>query len=306
MIYLPEQKNLLDTFQLPETMNELKNDMDEFFEQYIIPYNLHKVRGLSGREYRNSPVRRLGLSAVSLIGLVITAPVSVATALAIKIDSPHDPLFYTGSKENPRLDISAPIDKSIFDDMENDYYILPDQARQDIPYTVLKFRSMQPGSDIIDYSQIKAERCPEQQRKITRPGRIARLTKADELPQLFSSAFNPKVDLISPRPILRSEMRNNNMRSVFGFNTAAHNGYINISNQIRPGIAGLPMAFSREELNKPDDYKFKVHSDLAFDHMSSIAMDEFIGIQIPFHIGQKVVRETRNIIADKESMANAH
>jgi len=99
---------------------------------------------------------------VALLGLVVTAPVVLAAAVAVKLDSPGS-AFYAG----PRV------------------------GREGRPFRIHKLRTMRAG----DGPAITAGDDP----RITRVGRFLRRTKIDELPQLFN-VVKGEMSLVGPRP----------------------------------------------------------------------------------------------------------
>jgi lipopolysaccharide/colanic/teichoic acid biosynthesis glycosyltransferase len=99
---------------------------------------------------------------VALLGLVVTAPVVLAAAVAVKLDSPGS-AFYAG----PRV------------------------GRAGRPFRIHKLRTMRAGEG----PAITAGDDP----RITRVGRFLRRTKIDELPQLFN-VVKGEMSLVGPRP----------------------------------------------------------------------------------------------------------
>lgn len=99
---------------------------------------------------------------VSLLGLIVTSPVVLGAAIAVKLDSPG-PVFYNGSRV----------------------------GRDGRPFRIHKLRTMRaaPGPSIT------ASDDP----RITRVGRFLRRTKIDELPQLLN-VVKGEMSLVGPRP----------------------------------------------------------------------------------------------------------
>ena len=102
---------------------------------------------------------------VALLGLILTSPVMLASALAVKLDSPG-PVFYSG----PRVGR----DGKLFD--------------------IHKVRSMMVGA---------AEAGPSVtaigDARVTAAGRFLRRTKIDEIPQLWN-VLTGEMSLVGPRP----------------------------------------------------------------------------------------------------------
>jgi lipopolysaccharide/colanic/teichoic acid biosynthesis glycosyltransferase len=105
---------------------------------------------------------------VSLVGIILLAPVMMLIAILIKLDSPG-PVFYLGQRI----------------------------GRNSKPFTMYKFRSMYLNSPILrnpDGSMQVEKRDP----RVTRVGRILRVG-LDELPQLFN-VLKGDMSLVGPRP----------------------------------------------------------------------------------------------------------
>jgi len=101
----------------------------------------------------------------SAAGLVILAPLFVAVAIAIKLDSPG-PVFYRATRT----------------------------GKDDVHFRLIKFRSMAAGADRQGPGITAAG-----DRRVTRVGRVLRRTKIDELPQLFN-VLKGDMSLVGPRP----------------------------------------------------------------------------------------------------------
>jgi len=119
---------------------------------------------------------------VSLLGLVLLAPLMALIALAIKLDSPGPVLF-----RQERL------------------------GKGGVPFTLYKFRSMRQGAEteqeaLRDLNEaigplFKIRNDP----RLTRVGRFLRRTSLDELPQLYN-VLRGEMSLVGPRPPLASEV----------------------------------------------------------------------------------------------------
>src|SRR5438094_2224005 len=109
--------------------------------------------------------RMLDLS-LSIIGFTVAAPVLLLTAIAIKLDSPGPPLY-----SQPRVG-------------ENGHV-----------FKIYKFRSMRIDAEKTGTPIWATDRDP----RITRVGRFIRLTRLDELPQLWN-VMNGDMSFVGPRP----------------------------------------------------------------------------------------------------------
>lgn len=115
----------------------------------------------------------------AVVGLVLAAPIIVAAAMAVRLDSPGPALF-----RQTRV------------------------GRHRKPFTCYKLRTMHVGT---------AERATHlvSQAAITRFGRFARRTKIDEIPQLFNVLMGD-MSLVGPRPCLPSQTELVEARSRLG------------------------------------------------------------------------------------------
>ena len=117
----------------------------------------------------------------SALGLLALSPLLAAIAIAIKLDSPGPVLF-----RQRRM------------------------GRDDVPFEMLKFRSMVEGADALkpalasrneaDGGLFKIAEDP----RITRVGRLLRRSSLDELPQLLN-VLRGDMALVGPRPLLLDE-----------------------------------------------------------------------------------------------------
>jgi sugar transferase (PEP-CTERM system associated) len=103
---------------------------------------------------------------VSTTGLIISAPIVLLTAIAIKLDSPG-PIFYRQQRV----------------------------GRNDEPFTIYKFRSMSESAE----ANIGPVWAKEDDPRITRVGRIIRKLRIDELPQMIN-VLKGEMSLVGPRP----------------------------------------------------------------------------------------------------------
>ena len=110
-------------------------------------------------------LKRLIDVAVSLLGLVLTAPLMALVALAVRLDSPGPILF-----RQERV------------------------GRGGHPFTLWKFRSMD-----VDAEKEGARWATQHDPRVTRVGRFIRATRLDELPQLWNVLVGD-MSLVGPRP----------------------------------------------------------------------------------------------------------
>jgi sugar transferase (PEP-CTERM system associated) len=112
-----------------------------------------------------SIARRLFNSVAAMIGLVLSLPIALIAAIAIKLDSPG-PVFYTQERvgKNGRI------------------------------FKIIKFRSMCQGAEADGTAQWAAKRDP----RATRVGAFIRRTRIDEIPQ-FLNILRGEMSFVGPR-----------------------------------------------------------------------------------------------------------
>jgi exopolysaccharide biosynthesis polyprenyl glycosylphosphotransferase len=118
------------------------------------------------RRLQASVARRSVDIAVATVAAVVTAPLMVLVALAIKLDS-HGPVFYRQVR-------------------------VGEGGRR---FTIIKFRSMRTDAEASGAPEWASERDP----RITRVGAFIRRFRIDELPQLWN-VVSGEMALVGPRP----------------------------------------------------------------------------------------------------------
>ncbi|HEV3215909.1 MAG TPA: exopolysaccharide biosynthesis polyprenyl glycosylphosphotransferase [Vicinamibacterales bacterium] len=122
-----------------------------------------------GKGFRHERVghalARIISTVVSVVGLILAAPLLAAIALAIRIDS-RGPVFFVQARA----------------------------GRDDKPFNLLKFRTMRPSED-----QPVSEWVQDNEGRITRVGKWLRRFRFDEVPQLVN-VLRGEMNLIGPRP----------------------------------------------------------------------------------------------------------
>ncbi len=171
---------------------------------------------------------------VSAVALLFLAPFILATAIAIKLDSPG-PVFF----RQPRA------------------------GRDNKVFHLLKFRSMYTGADALkaelhdineanDGVMFKIREDP----RITRTGGVLRRLSIDELPQLLN-VLRGEMSLVGPRPLVLPEME--------ALNEAWHVRRLDL----RPGITGPWQVSGRSDLSVHDmvrlDFQYVTGWSLARD-----------------------------------------
>ncbi|GAA1510188.1 sugar transferase [Nocardioides humi] len=165
--------------------------------------------------------RRLGPShavkhvldrAVAALALVVLAPILLALAVAVRLDSPG-PAFFRQTRV----------------------------GRGDAPFTMWKLRTMRQDADttavtLADLNEadgplFKIQRDP----RVTRVGRWLRRTSLDELPQLVNVALG-QMSLVGPRPALPTEVED--------YHPDVRHRLV-----VRPGMTGLWQVSGRADLS---------------------------------------------------------
>jgi len=121
-------------------------------------------------DWQDYAVKRLFDVAFAATGLLVTAPVMLAVALAVRLDSPG-PVLYSQERT----------------------------AEFGETFTVYKFRSMVPRAEAGTGARISAEDAGGSDPRVTRVGRVLRRTHVDEVPQLWSILVGD-MSVVGPRP----------------------------------------------------------------------------------------------------------
>ena len=166
------------------------------------------------REYRAKRVLDFTLASVAL---VVSAPVWLALALAIKLDD-SGPVFYKQMR----------------------------WGRHKRPFQVFKFRSMVADAD----KRFGAVQAGENDPRFTRVGRFLRATSLDELPQLLN-IWRGEMSWVGPRALPMNERQVNEADhrpddAIPGFDLRC---------AVRPGLTGIAQVFAPRDV--PRHHKFR-------------------------------------------------
>jgi sugar transferase (PEP-CTERM system associated) len=104
----------------------------------------------------------------AVCGLILSLPLTIVTAIVVKLDSPRDPVFY----HQERVGLNG------------------------APFTIHKFRTMRSDAEATTGPVWSAG---DHDPRITRVGRFLRKTRLDEIPQLWNVLLGD-MSLIGPRP----------------------------------------------------------------------------------------------------------
>jgi len=172
-------------------------------------------------------IKRLIDFASSTILLIVSAPVIVLTAIAIKLESPG-PVFFRQARVGK--------DGTVF--------------------RVFKFRSMKE-----DAENNGAAWADEGDPRVTRVGRVIRLLRIDELPQILN-VFQGEMSLVGPRP----------ERPEFVKELEARIPFYGIRHSVQPGITGWAQVKYGYGASVEDALK-KLEYDLFYLKNMSILLD---------------------------------
>jgi lipopolysaccharide/colanic/teichoic acid biosynthesis glycosyltransferase len=192
---------------------------------------------------------------VAIFGLLVTAPLFILIALAIKLSS-RGPVFYKQTRVG--LDRRWRKAQSVYDDRAEDL-----GGR---PFTMYKFRTMVTAAES-DSKEVWAR--PRDER-VTWLGRRLRITRLDELPQLFN-VLAGDMNIVGPRPErptifaeLRKEIPHYHLRQ-----------------RVMPGITGWAQVNLAYD-TCVDDVRRKVEFDLEYLDTRSVGRDlRIMGRTIP-------------------------
>jgi lipopolysaccharide/colanic/teichoic acid biosynthesis glycosyltransferase len=181
---------------------------------------------------------------VAAVGILLTAPVMLVIALAIKLTS-RGPVLYTQTRVG--------LDRRAQGRRRSDT-----RRRNDVggrPFTIYKFRTMRVQSHP---DEVWAS---EGDPRITPVGRLLRKTRLDELPQLFNVLLGD-MNIVGPRPEqpkifarLRTQIAQYPERQ-----------------RVRPGITGWAQINQHYDRSL-EDVKRKVHLDLEYLERQSLLQD---------------------------------
>ncbi|HUF24475.1 MAG TPA: sugar transferase [Vicinamibacterales bacterium] len=172
-----------------------------------------------GAAIARDPVKRAFDVAFAAAGLIVTAPVSLLAALAIKIDTPG-PVFYAQQRSGLR-------------------------GR---PFTAWKFRSM-----VADADRDGARQAVAGDLRVTRAGRLLRAAALDEVPQLWN-ILRGDMSVVGPRALRPGEIeagggagRAEPLEAVPGFE---------VRSAVRPGLTGIAQIYARRDLPRRRKFRY--------------------------------------------------
>jgi exopolysaccharide biosynthesis polyprenyl glycosylphosphotransferase len=201
----------------------------------VVPLNVSKTQEIMKRAFD---------TVLASIALAIAAPLMLAIAVAIKLDS-EGPVFYRA----PRV------------------------GKGGRHFTCFKFRSMYTVSNRAQVTSanektghiFKITNDP----RVTRVGRLLRRHSLDELPQIFNVLRN-EMSIVGPRPLPATDLDPDGMSRSFG-------EWAEGRSRVKPGITGLWQVRGRSEL----PFEEMVRLDLEYIRNSSLLHDIKIILETP-------------------------
>ncbi len=180
---------------------------------------------------------------VGTLALICLAPVMLAVAIAIKLDS-KGPIFFKQRRYGFNNEVVE----------------------------VYKFRSMY--SEHADPAAKKL--VTRDDPRVTRVGRFIRRTSLDELPQLFNVVFTGNLSLVGPRPHAVHAKAEDHLYD------EAVDGYF-ARHRVKPGITGWAQINGwRGETDSKEKIQRRVEHDLYYIENWSILFDIYILARTPF------------------------
>lgn len=215
-------------------------NVSEFYERYLfkVPLNFLDRRwfatsaeyGLVNQEVPLRLKRIVDLLLAALL-LIISMPLMIFAAIAIFLQ-----------------------------DRENIFYSQVRTGVQEKPFKILKFRTMVINAE----ADGKAQWAAENDHRITPLGKLLRLTRIDELPQLFN-VLRGDMSFIGPRP----------ERPEFVSELEKDIPLFHYRHAVKPGITGWAQVMYRYGASKEDSQK-KLEYDLYYIRNYSLMLDVFI------------------------------
>ena len=185
------------------------------------------------RQYGYLAIKRLFDIVASCLGVVVLSPVFLITAICIKINDPHGPVFYTQTRV----------------------------GKDGRYFRMVKFRSMVSNADEL-LAQLESQNeiagamfKMKDDPRITKVGKVIRKYSIDELPQLLN-VITGSMSIVGPRPPLPSEV-------------AQYTAYDKQRLLVTPGATGMWQVGGRNDV----DFAEMVRLDLTYIQQRSVWLD---------------------------------
>lgn len=185
------------------------------------------------RQYMYRCIKRIFDFAASLIAIVIFSPVFLIIAIAIKINDPAGPVFYTQTRV----------------------------GKGGKPFKMFKFRSMVTNADELleklrDQNEVEGAMFKmKEDPRITKVGKFIRKYSLDELPQLLN-VVGGAMSIVGPRPPLPYEVKE-------------YTDYDRQRLMVKPGATGMWQVGGRNALS----FDQMVELDLTYINERSVWLD---------------------------------
>jgi len=205
---------------------------------------------------RSETVSRVVNVTIAAIALLILAPICVLVAMAIKLTS-RGPVFYTQTRVglDRRWRTATTGAAGADDDADEEERRVEDIGGA--PFTILKFRSM--TVDAEQYGQ--AVWATKHDPRVTPVGRVLRLTRLDEVPQLIN-VLRGEMNIVGPRPERPSIL----------VRLREHIDEYPLRQRVRPGITGWAQ-INHSYDSCIEDVRIKVRYDLEYIREQSLLFD---------------------------------
>lgn len=192
----------------------LRNLEKSSYRYGVEEMNGYKTLSIRERELSlgHAIAKRVGDIIFSMLGIILTLPITIVTAIAIKLED-GGPVLYTS-------------------------YRVGQFGKQ---FKMYKFRSMKVNADKLEdtltseeLEEYRAEYKIRNDKRVTKVGRFIRKYSIDELPQLFN-ILKGELSFIGPRPVLDEETR------LYGDKRE-------LLLSVRPGLTGYWQAYGRNNV----------------------------------------------------------
>jgi exopolysaccharide biosynthesis polyprenyl glycosylphosphotransferase len=231
----------------------------DLLDTKVLKTDVQEIAGLPIVEVIKTPlegwgriVKRAADIVGSLLLIIITSPITISTAIAIKLDS-KGPVFF-GQKDD-----GTPV------------YRVGQGGKL---FRYFKFRSMRPGTDSMRYKELAEQDLRngsplvkiKDDPRVTRVGKFIRRWSIDELSEFFL-VLRGDMSLVGPRPHLPEEVAKYEQ---------AHKKVLTI----KPGISGLAQVSGRSDLSFEEEVKL----DTYYIENWSLLLDLSILLKTPWAV----------------------
>lgn len=156
--------------------------------QMKIPEDLYRLREekrvhLSGKQRMYLKVRRLFEFCVALVAAIVLLIPFLLVAIAQKISSPHEPIFFLQERV----------------------------GKNDRPFKIIKFRSMKTSAP----KSVATGELENPEMYVSKLGNFLRRTSIDEMPQIYNVLLG-QMSIVGPRPLIPEEEEIQFLRWYYG------------------------------------------------------------------------------------------